>query len=53
MTGNVSPYAVAAIRGEASPGVEVLVVEASEVARVDWLDRRPVYRSGGALQLSC
>jgi hypothetical protein len=35
MTGNVSPDAVAAIRGEAGPGVEVLVVEASEVARVD------------------
>jgi len=35
MTGNVSPDAVAAIRGEASPGVDVLVVEASEVARVE------------------
>lgn len=35
MTGHVSSDAVAAIRGEASPGVEVLVVEPGEVARVD------------------
>jgi hypothetical protein len=35
MTGNVSPDAVEAIRGAASPGVEVLVVEPGEVARVD------------------
>ena len=35
MTGNVSPDAVEAIRGEARPGVEVLVVDPGEVARVD------------------
>ena len=35
MTGNVSPDAVAAIRGAASAGVEILVVEPGEVARVD------------------
>ncbi len=35
MTGNVPPNAIAAISGEASPGVEVLVVEPGEVARVD------------------
>ena len=35
MTGNVTPDAVQAIRGEASPGVEVLVVDPREVARVD------------------
>jgi hypothetical protein len=35
MTGNVSPDAVAAIRGEASAGVEVLVVDPGAVARVD------------------
>lgn len=35
MTGNVSPDAVAAIREVASPGVEVLVVDAGAVAQVD------------------
>ena len=35
MTGNVSPDAVEAIRGAASPGVEVLVAEPGEVAGVD------------------
>ena len=35
MTGSVSPDAEAAIRSVASPGVEVLVVEPVEVARVD------------------
>ena len=35
MTGNVSPDAAAAIRGQASPGVEVLVVEPGAPARVD------------------
>ena len=35
MTGNVSPDASEAIRSEASPGVEVLVVAPGEVARVD------------------
>ena len=35
MTGNVSPDAIEAIRSEASPGVEVLVVAPGEVARVD------------------
>jgi hypothetical protein len=35
MTGNVSPDAEAAIRGEAPAGVEVLVVDPGAVARVD------------------
>ena len=35
MTGNVSSDAIAAIRGAASPGVELLVVAPGEVARVD------------------
>ncbi len=35
LTGNVSPDAVAAIGSEASAGVEVLVVDAGSVARVD------------------
>lgn len=35
MTGHVSPDAIAAVEGEASPGVEVLVVEPGEVARVE------------------
>ena len=35
MTGNVSPDATEAIRAAARPGVEVLVVEPGEVARVD------------------
>jgi hypothetical protein len=35
MTGHVSPDAVAAIRGQAGPGVEVHVVDPGAVARVD------------------
>jgi hypothetical protein len=35
MTGNVSPDAEAAIRGQATAGVEVLVVDPGAVARVD------------------
>jgi hypothetical protein len=35
LTGAVPPEALTAISGEAAPGVEVLVVEPGEVARVD------------------